>query len=96
MDCEGKYFLKVSLLDQQKRPIPGFVYDTGIKEAPSGIWLKEEHVFMNIPAGVRFIEFKDGGADCKCWAGFYGCKMVGAFAGVITNSELNPFLFLFW
>ena len=79
--------MKVSLLNQQKRPISGCCFNSGLKEAPCGTWFKEEHIFTAIPSGVRFIEFIDGGSDCKNWAGFYGSKMVGAFAGVITNSE---------
>jgi len=88
-DCEGKYFLKVSLLDQQKQPILGCCFNSGLKEAPCGTWHKEEHIFTAVPSGVRFIEFIDGGSDCKNWAGFYGTKMVGAFAGVITNKSFS-------
>ncbi|XP_065056698.1 uncharacterized protein LOC135684922 [Rhopilema esculentum] len=89
-DCQGEYFMKVSLLDERRMEIPGCVYETGMKKAPVGYWAKEEHIFMNIPPGVRFVKFSDGGNDCKNWAGFYGAKMVGAFVGVLLSSPSDP------
>ena len=79
--------MKVSLLDERRMEIPGCVYDTGMKKAPVGYWAKEEHIFTNIPPGVRFVKFSDGGNDCKNWAGFYGAKMVGAFVGVLLSCK---------
>ena len=86
-DCQGQYFLQASLLDQRRSKVPGFSYDTALKRAPVGHWHKEEHIFTNIPPGVRFVELRDGGHDCNNWAGFYGAKMVGAFVGVMPNGK---------
>ena len=86
-DCQGQYFLQASLLDQRRSKVPGFSYDTALKQAPMGHWHKEEHIFTNIPPGIRFVELRDGGHDCKNWAGFYGAKMVGAFVGVMPNCK---------
>ena len=79
--------MKVSLLDEQKNPIQGYSYDTSLQRAPYDSWKKEEHVFPNIPPGVRYVEFRDGGHDEKNWAGHFGVKMLGAFVGVMPNGE---------
>eukprot|EP00794_Sanderia_malayensis_P002849 gene2849-3295_t len=90
-DCEGEYFMKVFLLDQYRQRIPHCSFETPMQIAPSNYWKKEEHIFTNIPPGVRYVEFRDGGKDTKMWAGTFGAKMVGAFVGVLPRGFFHEF-----
>lgn len=77
-DNEGMYFLNASLLDENKREIPGCCFESKENKALSDEWEKVEYTFYPVPDEARFLRFEDGGKDSKYWAGRYGVKMTGA------------------
>ena len=77
-DNEGEYYLKASLLDSDKREIPGYTFDSHVNIAASDEWEKEDYTFFPVPDTARYVRFEDGGKDEKYWAGQYGVKMIGA------------------
>lgn len=78
--------MKVSLLDSNKKDLPGEnFYLAHVKPAPTdGSWKRLEHTFSNYPSGLRFIRFEDGmqslGLDLRAYD-------VKAFAPTVKISE---------
>ena len=78
--CSGGYFIKVSLLDDKKRELPGETPFLAHRQVAlsDGTWERLGHVFDNYPSGLRFIRFEDV-LDCLGNHGQgYALKVYGA------------------
>ncbi len=84
----GNYFMKVELLDTNK--IPLVTYSAGNTTYPKtlGIYTSKPHsyTFLNIPPGVRYIRWTDGGYDGGGWGGYYGPRLFNATVIIGTPS----------
>ncbi|KAL3872755.1 hypothetical protein ACJMK2_035959 [Sinanodonta woodiana] len=86
-DCGCEYHICVRLLNAEKKELDKWEF-TDTKEAGSD-WIKVKKIFKDYPPGVRYIEFRHGGKDTKCWAGHFGVKlaMPGVFVDVKKKSN---------
>lgn len=78
--CSGKCFLKVSLLDNKMRELPGekpFLAQRQVAQS-DGSWERLGHVFDSYPSGLRFIRFEDVLDYQKTYDQGYHLKACGA------------------
>lgn len=90
-DCGSIYRLSVALLDARRNPQASF--DTGNIETPQWAgreWSQVRHVFVDYPAGVRFVSFEHMGKDTLFWAGHYGAKMAGGEVRIASHQDSRP------
>ena len=73
--------MKVSLLDNNKKDLPGnnvFLARSGKVALNDGYWKYLGHTFTNYPPGLRFIRFEDGMQSLGLDGHAYDIKAFGA------------------
>jgi hypothetical protein len=92
--CPDEYYLKVELLDAERKVVAGF--DTGVRTTSgtctaAGGWDDQFHSFADYGPGVRYIRWEDGGRDTAGQSGHHGTRMAEANLRIYTDNLLaNP------
>ncbi|WP_194165895.1 phospholipase D-like domain-containing protein [Shewanella sp. YLB-07] len=95
VSCPGDYYLKVTLLDQNKQALKtldsqikhhNFACDFNLNKAYRDV--VRDYV-TDYPTGVRYIRWEDGGKDRLHWSGHYGTQLFEPYIVLIDNSALS-------